>query len=343
MQEAGLNTVHGHWDDLGRPWLDLCDEMGMFVVAGFSCDGRPQIQSKADDGWADWMTATCAEWVRARRNHPSILIWRPTDVPPPQLQRFISPDAFHEKLDAQVRDNDGSHRPIADGSDIAAWGQPPEDKATGEFNNFAQLDNGPQQGKPFMCKEIYGGFNAPEKYAAFVQEYYRRSFQLGSTGMLVQQLPLLRSPGPTPFRVSWLSASGWGNRNAMPGGFRGELPNWCDADAPALAPTPYATLFRDLFKQYLKVKPKAAPPASFDVLVTALTPKSPAFLVSDDPAVAEPRGLLTAADGSAWMTVPSTGHWRLEQGTKAIQILPAQAPANPGRGYTNVQRIQAAP
>ena len=62
MQTAGLNTLHGHWDDLGRPWLEVCDEMGMFVVAGFSCDGRPQIQSKADAGWADWMTAACAEW-----------------------------------------------------------------------------------------------------------------------------------------------------------------------------------------------------------------------------------------------------------------------------------------
>ena len=43
--------------------------------------------------------------------------------PPPQLQRFVSPDAFHAALDAEVRKHDPSHRPIADGSDIAAWGQ----------------------------------------------------------------------------------------------------------------------------------------------------------------------------------------------------------------------------
>jgi beta-galactosidase/beta-glucuronidase len=61
MQSAGLNTLHGHWDDLGRPWLELCDEMGMFVLAGFFCDGRPMIQSRAGAGWADWMTSTCAE------------------------------------------------------------------------------------------------------------------------------------------------------------------------------------------------------------------------------------------------------------------------------------------
>ena len=343
MQEAGLNTVHGHWDDLGRTWLDVCDETGMFVVAGFSCDGRPQIQSKADDGWANWMTATCAEWVRARRNHPSILVWRPTDVPPPQLPHFVSPDDFHAALDAEVRKGDPSHRPIADGSDIAAWGQPPEDKATGEFNNFTQLDAGPQAGKPFMCKEIYGGFNAPEKYAAFAQEFYRRSFQLGSTGMLVQQMPLLRNQGPTPFHISWLSASGAGNRDTAPGGFRAELPNWCDADAPAPAGSPYAKLFHDLFQQYMNVEPKAAPATSFDVLLTGLTPKTPAFLTSEDAATAEPRGLMTAADGSAWLFVPAAGTWRLVQDTKSTKIAIAQPPTGTAHGYSHVQRIQAAP
>jgi len=343
MQNGGLNTVHGHWDDLGRPWLDLCDETGMFVFAGFFCDGRPLIQSKADEGWAAWMTATCVEWVRARRNHPSILVWRPTDVPPPQLQRFISPDAFHAALDVEVRKYDPSHRPIADGSDIEAWGQPPDDKATGEFNNFTQLENGPQSGKPFMCKEIYGGFNAPEKYTAFAQEFYRRSFQLGSTGMLVQQLPLLRSQGPTPFRISWLSASGWGNRDTAPGGFRAELPNWCDAEAPAPAGSPYAKLFHDLFKQYMNVEPKAAPAASVDVLTTGLTPKSPAFLTLEDFAGAEPRGLMTAADGSAWLVVPPAGAWRVVQDAKSTKIEMAPPPTGAPNGYSHVQRIPAAP
>ena len=181
MRSAGLNTLHGHWDDLGRNWLDLCDETGMFVVAGFSCDGRPQIQSKADAGWADWMTATCTEWVRARRNHPSILVWRPTDVGPSGIERFISLDDFHAAIAAEVRKHDPAHRPIADGSDIAAWGQPPEDRATGEYTNFAPLQAGHDSGKPFMCKEIYGGFNSPDKYLAFSRGFYKRSFDLGST------------------------------------------------------------------------------------------------------------------------------------------------------------------
>src|SRR5581483_2183910 len=42
MQQSGLNTLHGHWDGLGEPWLDLCDEMGVLVLGGMYCDGRPQ-------------------------------------------------------------------------------------------------------------------------------------------------------------------------------------------------------------------------------------------------------------------------------------------------------------
>ena len=173
------------------------------------------------------MNATCAEWVRARRNHPSIVLWRPTDVPPPQLNRFISLDDFHAGIAAEVRKNDPAKRPIADGSDIAAWGQPPEDRATGEFNNFGLLQTNHDRASPSSARNLHGGFNQPDKYRAR-EEYYRRSFDLGSTGMLVQQLPLIQNQGPgrLPFR---LSVSGIGNRDTAFAGSRGELPNWCDA------------------------------------------------------------------------------------------------------------------
>ena len=296
MRGAGLNTLHGHWVDLGRSWLVVCDETGMCVVAGFFCDGRPQIQSRADAGWAEWMNVTCAEWVRARRNHPSILVWRPTDVPPPQLDRFISLDDFHAGIAAAVRENDPAKRPIADGSDLAAWGQPPEDRATGEFNNFGLLQTNHDSGKPFLCKEIYGGFNQPDKYRAFVEEYYRRSFDLGSTGMLVQQLPLLPNPSPGTFAISWLSLSGIGNRNTAFAGSRGELPNWCDSHFFQRR-SPFADLFEGLFQKYMHAKLEPAPVSSPDVLVDGgSSPKSFVFLAPENVGAAEPRGLWTAPD-----------------------------------------------
>ena len=113
-----------------------------------------------------------------------------------------------------------------------AWGQSPEGQQKGEYNNFTQLQNGPKSGKPFMCKEIYGGFQAPEKYLAFCREFYKKSFDLGSTGMLVQRLPLVRNQqNGGPFAISWLSQSGLGNRDTAVTG-RAELPNWCATTRP---------------------------------------------------------------------------------------------------------------
>ena len=340
MRNAGLNTVHGHWDDLGRPWLDLCDETGMFVFAGFFCDGRPLIQSRGEAGWAEWMNATCGEWVRAWRRHPSILLWRPTDVPPPQITRFISLDDFHAGLAAEVRQNDPSHRPIADGSDIAAWGQPPEVRETGEFTNFALLQTNHDSGKPFLCKEIYGGFNQPERYKAFAEEYYRRSFALGSTGLLVQQLPLLRNAG-APYAISWPSASGTGNRNTSIMGFRNELPNWSDPHSPAPAASPFAELFHNLFAKYMGVEPKPAPVVTNDVLVTGLSPRSFVFLAPENDTTTEPRGLLAAPDGTAWFAAVAAGPW-LVVDTAGLTKVNVTLPSTLAPGYSQVQHVDAA-
>ncbi len=96
MQAAGLNTSYGHWDELGESWLDRCDEIGMLALGAFYCDGRPKIQSAADPGWGDWMADTCRVWVRTTRNHPSIVMWRPTDVLPQNLP--ARRDAFNASL-----------------------------------------------------------------------------------------------------------------------------------------------------------------------------------------------------------------------------------------------------
>jgi hypothetical protein len=47
------------------------------------------------------------------------------------------------------------------------------------------------------------------------------------------------------------------------------------------------------------------------------------LLAPEDPGAAEPRGLLTASDGSAWLVVTASGTWR--------------------PGYAHVQRLRAPP
>jgi hypothetical protein len=161
MQASGLNTLHGHWDDLGEPWLDRCDETGMLVLAGFYCDGRPQIQSKSDPGWEDWMADTSAEWARTVRNHPSIVIWRPIDLGPNNMVSHTR--QFNTRLAERVRREDGT-RPFADGSEggeIGAWAQSPlkdQRKPLGEYDDGSRMvERFASSAQPFLTKKSMPG------------------------------------------------------------------------------------------------------------------------------------------------------------------------------------------
>lgn len=209
MQKSGLNTLHGHWDELGGTWLDQCDEAGMLVLGGFFCDGRPDIQSKADSGWEGWMTAICREWVHSVRNHPSIVMWRPTDVIPQNLSDasgYFS--SFVAGLGEQVRLEDGT-RPLADGSDIESWAQGSQTSEMGQFPQGISrgLDDGSTMAralaaskKPFLTKEIWTAFPADagsiDALKRFFDEFYGKAFAGGSTGVIVQHIPLNRA-GPS--------------------------------------------------------------------------------------------------------------------------------------------------
>jgi beta-galactosidase len=339
MQTAGLNALHGHWDDLGRPWLDVCDETGMLVMAGFFCDGRPLIQSKADDGWVEWMTGVCGEWVKARLNHPSIVFWRPTDVLPPGVGPQSQVPEFRARLAKEVRKFDPSHRPIEDDSDVIGWGQPPDNKNTGKMDYFAPLENAARSGKPFMCKEIYCGFQKVPELLEFFDNFYQKSFDLGSTGVLVQQMPIFAGQREV-FTPQWPSQSGLGNRDVKLPGLRGEVPNWCDSAQPSTGESAYAKHFRELYSKYMKVEPQPGSAGlAPETLITGLAARSVVFLSSDDPALAETRGLMTAADGSAWCIPGPAGTWQVTSGDKQRKIQLASPAASSNPGYGNLQRV----
>lgn len=337
MQAAGLNTSYGHWDELGETWLDRCDEMGMLALGAFYCDGRPKIQSKADPGWAEWMADTCRVWVRTTRHHPSIVMWRPTDVLPQNV--FGSREAFNASLAAQVRREDGT-RPLADDSDIAAWSQSPlRDPRSKEYDDgsrmAAQLT---ASSKPLVTKEIYTGFGDVENLSRFFRSFYEKSYTGGSTGILVQHLPVIQSGGVvTIVRIPfpWLSDSGLGNRDlAMVGGL-----NWYESNWPAWKLGPYGELFADLQKAFMKQNPapysgETAP----ELLVSGLAPDHIAFLLQD-PALGDALGTRADAKGEAWIVAPRAGSYRLyyKDGSQPIRTHAQHMPSKPG--YDSVERI----
>jgi Glycosyl hydrolases family 2, TIM barrel domain len=207
MQQAGLNTLHGHWDDLGEPWLDLCDEMGMLVLGGMYCDGRPQIQSKAGPGWDEFMLGSCRRWTRTVRNHPSIVVWRPADsVMPPGAQ---SPQMTARYMDV-VRQEDGT-RPFAtdnEHSEIASHAQSPlknPREPQGEYDDGSVVAQKlAASSRPLLTKEIYAGFrDNVDKLTLFFRQFYEKSWAGRGTGVIVQHIPLIDRA--TPFKIQWLS------------------------------------------------------------------------------------------------------------------------------------------
>jgi hypothetical protein len=114
---------------------------------------------------------------------------------------------------------------LADASpstDVVAWGQSPTSKDTGKLDNLAPLRIAANNTtKPILCKEIYGGFADIPGMLQFFQTYYETSFALKSTGIIVQNLPLLAWRERPPFAIRWLSASGRGNRE-QPASLAGE-------------------------------------------------------------------------------------------------------------------------
>jgi hypothetical protein len=305
MQLSGLNTLHSHWDEAGQPWLDRCDEMGMLVLGAFVCDGRPLIESKADAGWNDWMAATGRQWVRANRNHPSIVLWRPLDVIPPGV--VGGRDAIWGKLAEVVKQEDGT-RPVADGSDIAAWAQ----NAFVDQPNHV-YDDGSRMAKelaastkPFLTKELYVSFEPVPPMIKFFSDFYQKAYTGGGTGVIVQHMPLIVAGPPSP--VAWLSESGEGNR---PAAYR----------APSGAPTPYSKLFAELFTKF--TRQPATPQfgdAAPELLVSKLANGEVALLIPADSAAKPVTGVSAAGDGTAWLYAPASGDYILITGAHATTI-----------------------
>ncbi len=353
MQKSGLNTLHGHWDELGDTWLDQCDEMGMLVVGGFFCDGRPDIQSRADPGWEDWMATTCREWVQSARNHPSIVTWRPTDVIPKNLTDASGfSTGFSARLANEIRREDRT-RPISDGSDIEAWSQSSLSNEIGQFPKGKSngYDDGTQMAlalaasrKPFLTKEIWTSFppdpHDQEGLSWFFEAFYGKAFGGGGTGMIVQHLPLIE--WSHAFQVSWLSASGNGNRDIGSGVEESNLPNWCDPSQPIWTDGPYNDLFARLYRKWMKLPaPVYRGKMPGEVLVSGLEAEGIVFLVPEDRETQGARGMRVARDGSIWMVGLRPAAYRLSARGKmtVIRVVP-QALAEHAT-YSDVQRVNA--
>ena len=109
LRSIGVNAIFLHWNDGTRTFYDVADEAGMIVMPELYCAGPPQLTMPvvAPPGWVDGMAREYEAWVTLRRNHASIALWSPYDIPP---ATGVQP-ADLERFDGQVRTADPT-RPI---------------------------------------------------------------------------------------------------------------------------------------------------------------------------------------------------------------------------------------
>lgn len=339
MQQSGLNMLNGHWDDLGETYLDLCDEMGVLVHAAFYCNSQLSFQPRADEQWTDWMVDRTRRWTRARRNHPSIVTWRPFCGLPKNLSEVADPGRFRRRVSAALHELDGT-RPRVDRTDVWDHNQGmtgPDEEGYDDGSGVARTLE--QVQKPLLTVEIWGGFSDTEGVSGFFRDFYSASYRAGSTGFIPQHLPFFESP---VFRPRWLSASGVGNR-PTDWRVRERCVNWCDPSTSPDERTPYGRLFAELYRKHvgrsLPVYEGAMRP---EVLVEGLRPGEAAFLVPDDPAGGPARGVVAADNGTAWLVAERAGRYRLAtpRDESALSVQGRKGVSRPGYDY--VQRVDLA-
>jgi hypothetical protein len=81
LHRAGFDTVSFHWDRPTRNAYEVADELGMLVVGQLYCHGPLRLRGK-DPGWVPFLEAAVRDWVRAYRQHPSIVLWSPLHYTP---------------------------------------------------------------------------------------------------------------------------------------------------------------------------------------------------------------------------------------------------------------------
>ncbi len=259
QQKSGLNADTFHWDDAGRNYYDLRDEMGIPTMAAMYCNGVPNsMESKVDEQatWIQWMQVAAAEVAHAEQNRPSIMFWRPLDVIPPGAGDEAYVDPFIKSAMLAVN----STFLFADGSDIDTWAQ-----STLSQSNPNTCDDGSAfaaklagETKPLMIRELYD-FNLPCD-TTFLKNIYQIAYKGGGVGLFVQQLELFQGQVFTPV---WPSQSGIGNRPTS----SDLLPNWMTRQWSA---TPWSTEFDELWTKYIGTAPFIGSPLDGEYVATGL-------------------------------------------------------------------------
>lgn len=76
LKEMGCNAIRMAHNPPAPELLDLCDQMGFFVMdEAFDVWAKKKMEHDYHDEWQEWHIRDLQDMVRRDRNHPSIMVW----------------------------------------------------------------------------------------------------------------------------------------------------------------------------------------------------------------------------------------------------------------------------
>ncbi|MBN1926089.1 MAG: DUF4982 domain-containing protein [Prolixibacteraceae bacterium] len=76
LKEMGCNAIRTAHNPPAPELLDLCDEMGFFVMdEAFDCWAKKKMKHDYHEDWDEWHIRDLQDMVLRDRNHPSVMVW----------------------------------------------------------------------------------------------------------------------------------------------------------------------------------------------------------------------------------------------------------------------------
>ena len=139
LKEAGVNAIRCSHNPEDPDFLDLCDELGLLVKNEvFDEWRRIGVAGKRKDGYTklfdEWHERDVRAWVRADRNHPSVIMWSIGNEIPEGYAHIAPTSEFiatAKALDAIVKSEDRT-RPVTNANNNRA-------NATNEYGRVLDI------------------------------------------------------------------------------------------------------------------------------------------------------------------------------------------------------------
>jgi len=373
LRDAHFNLVRQHTAPRPQVWCEVADEVGMLIkpeMTGFAAWAPPLdltqgVGANFDyPGWEETMAAFMAEWVKAYRNHPSVVLWSLTNETFGSIDPTGAGRRRFRRLADRLREMDLT-RPI----DTESEADPPGRADRFDVANhhwYARV--APPEVDPFYVENVQGW---PERYqrplilgecgvAQTHTDYYRRDVSAEEryrvwlreaewvrttvprllkwdvAGICPHQGFLLTwdcvnggvwgPEEPEPIPIPWPALSGPGAKPPELTHLAAQSINWFDPSHPVYRPTVVHQALQETWRPMPPLHRYTAPELLVEVIAEG-QPLSGAsiFAIPLDGQATHPLGVWADEEGKAWFVLPEEGRYEMRVlGHQETQVVRAR-------------------